>query len=220
MFTTEKIKKFQAFLNQDPHNRFNSWKHCYMAFENQNLEADYLALHLGFYLASWGMYRGSTGLLQKDYKIHVEAVQLIKKYYHLRCTSTFEVNKQHIEDILNLKQQLYEYYNSFTYQNKEAYKAKPPTDTLLSKIILGTLGCTPAFDRYFNEGIKQHHHKAYKFDKKAMFALFSFIEQHYQDLIELQTYLARLEGVHYPLFKLIDMYFWNEGYTMSQTKDI
>jgi hypothetical protein len=216
MFTPEKIIKFQAFLNQDTHNRFNSWKHCYKVFENKNQDTDYLALHLGFYLASWGMYRGSTGLLQKDYKIHFEAVQIIKSYYHLRCTPTFEVGRQHVDELLELKTQLYNYYNQFSYQNKEEFKSKPPTDTLLSKIILGTLGCTPAFDRYFTMGVKHQQLNAFKFDKKAMLELFSFIEIHHQELKALQHYLAQEEGVHYPLFKLVDMYFWNEGYVIPK----
>ena len=42
---------------------------------------DFLSLHLGFYLASWGMMRGSTELLDKDYKIHIPAVKVILKYY-------------------------------------------------------------------------------------------------------------------------------------------
>ena len=79
-------------MKQDTFNRYESWKHCYEAFEDVSKDNDYLALHLGFYLASWGMYRGSTGLLQKDYKIHVGAVAIIKKYHKdLRCSKDFEV---------------------------------------------------------------------------------------------------------------------------------
>ena len=36
-----------------------------------------MALNLAFYLASWGMYRGSSFLLDKSYKIHIEPVKLI-----------------------------------------------------------------------------------------------------------------------------------------------
>lgn len=57
----------------DPHHRFNSWKHCYHFFKenharlNEEAIQDTAALHLRFYLTSWGMMRGSTDLLQKDY---------------------------------------------------------------------------------------------------------------------------------------------------------
>ena len=40
---------------------------------------DYLSLHLAFYLASWGMYRGSSFLLQKDYKVLVPIVEEVLK---------------------------------------------------------------------------------------------------------------------------------------------
>jgi len=40
---------------------------------------DYLSLHHAFYLASWGMYRGSSFLLQKDYKVLTPIVEEILK---------------------------------------------------------------------------------------------------------------------------------------------
>lgn len=40
-------------------------------------------MQLTFYLASWGMYRGSSFLLQKDYKVHVPVVEeLLKAHYN------------------------------------------------------------------------------------------------------------------------------------------
>lgn len=57
-FQPEKIIPFHNFLKQDTFNRYESWKHCYEAFGNATKDNDYLALHLGFYLASCGMYSG------------------------------------------------------------------------------------------------------------------------------------------------------------------
>ena len=52
--------------------RSRSWEHCYRVFRDARTDPspdyDYLSLHLAFYLASWGMYRGSSFLLQKDYR--------------------------------------------------------------------------------------------------------------------------------------------------------
>ena len=56
--------------------RYCSWEHCYKVFHDARVKRqggelpdyDYLSLHLAFYLASWGMYRGSSFLLQQDYK--------------------------------------------------------------------------------------------------------------------------------------------------------
>jgi hypothetical protein len=177
-----------------------------------------LALNLGFYLASWGMYRGSTGLLQKDYKIHVGAIVIIKKYHKdLRCTNIFEVSLNNIDQIFELKKELYDYYNSFKYlNNKNELKIKSPTDTLLSKIILGTLGCSPAFDRYFNDGIKLHKISATKFDKKSFENMFEFIERNKLEIVVFQKELLEQKNIYYPIFKLVDMFFWNEGYSSQK----
>ncbi|MDE6885895.1 MAG: hypothetical protein K2P17_02485 [Helicobacteraceae bacterium] len=36
-------------------------------------DKDIIALHLGFYLASWRIYHGISQLLKKDYKIHAKS---------------------------------------------------------------------------------------------------------------------------------------------------
>jgi hypothetical protein len=41
-------------------------------------------LHLSFYLASWGLYRGSSFLLWKDYLVHHDMVNRILSLQHLR----------------------------------------------------------------------------------------------------------------------------------------
>ena len=214
MFESKKIIEFQNFLKQDTFNRYESWKHCYEAFEDISKENDYLALHLGFYLASWGMYRGSTGLLQKDYKIHVGAVAIIKKYHKdLRCSKDFEVSKEHIETIIQLKKELYDYYNDFLYQtNRNTFEKKPPTDTLLSKIVLGTLGCSPAFDRYFNDGVKSKNIKSTKFTSNSLGLLIDFVVNNKSKIVALQQDFLKRDKVYYPIFKVVDMYFWNEGF--------
>ena len=83
----EFIKKTGEFYEelkvQDRH-RYRSWEHCYAQFyeTRQNPEkanVDNLSLHLAFYLASWGMYRGSSFLLQYDYTIHTSVVKEILK---------------------------------------------------------------------------------------------------------------------------------------------
>jgi hypothetical protein len=69
------------------HHRYRSWEHCYRYFHRSIPEAiavdhDHAALQLGFYLASWGMCRGSGFLLQ-------DTTQLILELLNdsLRCGS-------------------------------------------------------------------------------------------------------------------------------------
>ncbi len=96
----------QDYFNEtvkDKHGRYMSWRHCYKAFsENRDITdeqtVDYLALHLAFYLASWGMYRGSSFLLHKDYKVHIPIVKIIQeeKYNSLFGISAEDLCKKAI----------------------------------------------------------------------------------------------------------------------------
>ena len=76
----EKIAAYYDTGAADPHHRYRSWEHCYRFFRARPRETlladkDTAALHLAFYLASWGMLRGSTFLLQKAYTAHTGVVE-------------------------------------------------------------------------------------------------------------------------------------------------
>ena len=82
----ELINAAQAFYDDaraNENGRSRSWEHCYRVFRDARTDPspdyDYLSLHLAFYLASWGMYRGSCFILQKDYKVHTPIVEEILK---------------------------------------------------------------------------------------------------------------------------------------------
>ena len=76
----QRISAFHSRAIADPHHRYRSWEHCYQFFRSRTREAlvaekDAAALQLGFYLASWGMYRGSSFLLQRAYTVHRGVVE-------------------------------------------------------------------------------------------------------------------------------------------------
>jgi hypothetical protein len=76
------FKKFDEWLRESAekeHSSVRSLVHCQEAFRDERLDADTLALHLGFYLASYGMYRGSVHLLQMSYRIHVPVAEVLKQ---------------------------------------------------------------------------------------------------------------------------------------------
>jgi len=73
-----------------PFGRYRSWWYCYSAFSDAFInpgteDRDHLALSLAFYLASWGMYRGSSFLLKHDYKIHRAVVDYLLDQSTLRA---------------------------------------------------------------------------------------------------------------------------------------
>ena len=115
-----------------------------------------------------------------------------------------------------MNKQLFKHYNSFTYfDNKNVLKSRKPTDTLISKIILGTLGCCPAFDRYFNDGVKKHNFNFTNFNESSFDEIFSFVDYYKKDLLKLQNELKLTQEMHYPILKLVDIYFWHEGFEMN-----
>lgn len=151
------IDKYLSGITADEFHRYKSWDNCFLAFSTSK-KSEIQVLELAFYLASWGMYRGSTGLLQKNHLIHKDVVDIVflKANQKLRCNDTSAVKRENIKAILIVKDELAKHYSSI-YFTKGADKPKPisPTDTLLSKIMLGILGCVPAYDRYFIEGLKE-----------------------------------------------------------------
>ena len=215
----EIIKKVLSEESKDKNGRGRSWVHCYNAFSKPH-DSDYLALHLAFYLASWGMYRGSSGLLQKDYKIHDGAVGILLKeeYKSLRCSSSVEVNETSTDRIIELKDELIGYYSKIlfkkTKKDEEVQVNINGTDTLISKILLGTLACAPAFDTMFLAGIheKLSVGKYSKFDGPSLKALFDFTKNNQEEIKICQALVQKEFQVYCSVMKILDMYFWQLGY--------
>lgn len=76
MKITSTIEKYLSSISADEFHRYKSWDNCFKAF-SPSTKSEVQALELAFYLASWGMYRGSSGLLQKNHLIHKGAVDIL-----------------------------------------------------------------------------------------------------------------------------------------------
>lgn len=150
-----KLEKFYEEMIKDPNHRSKSFEHCYSYFQNIK-DKDKAMLHIAFYLSSWGMYRGSSFLLQKDYKIYDKVIDLLKKEKYKQLTNLENVEENDIEKYIELIYNLYSeleieldkirlnYYISINKKVKNKISA-----TLITKIMLGTIGCIPAYDRFF-----------------------------------------------------------------------
>lgn len=212
------IQRYLEGITSDECHRYKSWDNCHSAFSVELPTKDH-CLHLAFYLASWGMYRGSSGLLQKNHLIHQGAVDILfsKKYLHLKCNAIQEVTKDRIADILNLKIELSNHYRSILF-TRGAVQPKPisATDTLISKILLGTFACVPAYDRYFIDGLKDRGLNESKFNESSLNELFDFIETHKNEIIHCHQLIKDITNKHYPVMKILDMFFWQIGFDCSK----
>ena len=208
------IDKYISGITVDEFHRYKSWDNCFQAFSGSK-QSEIQVLELAFYLASWGMYRGSGGLLQKNHLIHKGAVDIVysKNNQKLKCSQTTEVKIETINAIIEVKNELAKHYSSIHF-TKGADKPKPisPTDTLLSKIMLGTLGCVPAYDRYFIDGLKEMKMQNTGFNEASLNELFNFIDKNKKEIDQAQKLIKIKTQRHYPLMKIMDMYFWQIGY--------
>lgn len=213
----EVLEKYLNTIIEDKFHRYRSWDNCFKSFSNNKLKQNH-SLQLGFYLASWGMYRGSCGLLQKSHLIHDGAIELIykNKYEELRCSETQEVSKRNVLILMDLKRDLVNYYNAFQFvRGFDQFKISA-TDTLVSKILLGTMACVPAFDRYFIAGMKGKNMKFSKFNETSLNVLFDFAEFNKKQIEDFQTKIYKKIKIHYPTMKILDMYFWQIGYDKEE----
>lgn len=208
------IDKYILRITNDEFHRYKSWDNCFKAFSTSK-QTETQVLELAFYLASWGMYRGSGGLLQKNHLIHKGAVDIVfsNTNQKLKCDETTEVKRENIQAILSVKFELAKHYSGIKF-TKGADKSKSisPTDTLLSKIMLGTLGCVPAYDRYFIDGLKEMKMEHTGFNDASLNELFNFIVSNKKEINQAQKLIKGKTQRHYPVMKILDMYFWQIGY--------
>lgn len=214
------VNLIRAYFEQpmsDPHGRYLSWEHCYKAFlenrdANDEQAIDHLALHLAFYLASWGMYRGSSFLLQKDYKVHIPVVKIIqeKKYDPLVGICAKDLCKeQNLALLEDIGERICECYAA----ERPAIdgKVNAASDTLITKILLGTLGCVPAYDRYYKESVKKYHISSGKYNSDSVYRVAKFYCDHEDEFERLRLELSE-RRIEYPPMKLMDMCFWQDAY--------
>ena len=231
------FKQYRDCEEGGPGTRYRSWEWCHQVFLDKKKEyaratgnrkkeiIDYLSLHLAFYLASWGMYRGSSYLLQRDYKCHKKTVKTILQRRYDKLWD-YQPNKRNLAAVTKL---LFGDKKGIYFLIKESYPGydgenDSPTETLITKILLGTFGCIPAFDRFLKSGIKAFKEKHQGCDLtqsienkgknkgKTFRALVDFAIK-YEDALKVES------AINYPPMKCVDMYFWEVGYELDSEKE-
>ena len=217
----ELISAAQAFYDDaraNENGRSRSWEHCYRVFRDARTDlspdCDYLSLHLAFYLASGGMYRGSSFLLQKDYKVLVPVVEEVLKpdYDCLFGVACADVREPEVQLMLET---VYDYIADHFDPIREEIAGRkvttPVSPVLITKILMGTLGCVPAYDRFFVDGIKTYKVTTQEYSPKSVLKLVDFYEAH-NDRLEAARRGMQCEDLTYPQMKLLDMGFWQIGF--------
>jgi hypothetical protein len=215
--------QIQAFYRgmHSEHHRYRSWEHCYRYFRSSTAQAvradlNQAALQLGFYLASWGMYRGSSFLLQHTYTVHKDVIeQIASPRFSVLWEKEFGAGGDDEElapIILEAINKVRVAYTPFA----QLAGSGPPTDTLVTKVLLGILGCLPACDRFFIDGFKSAGLSYSCLNAKFIERVLHFCRDNLAELCDEQKGIEHVGGIRYPLMKLVDMYFWQIGFERSR----
>ena len=217
----ELISAAQTFYDDartSKNGRSRSWGHCYRVFRDARTDPspdyDYLSLHLAFYLASWGMYRGSSFLLQKDYKVLVPIVEEVLKpeydcLFGVACTDLREPDVQ--TRLTNVSDNIAECFGPIRNEVAGRDVASSVSPVLVTKILMGTLGCVPAYDRFFQDSVATYKVTTQEYSLKSVLKLVDFYEEHNDRLEEVRRGM-RTDDLIYPQMKVLDMGFWQVGF--------
>jgi hypothetical protein len=213
-------KSFGQFLEgngknkgRKPNERYASFDFCYNYFysfykqnklselaNEENLQMS--CLQIGFYLASWGMMRGSSFLLEKSVRNFSDLIITISRMNpELWEIDVPDYSDEKISLLLKCKQQIIDALG----------KENNPSDTLVTKIMLGVFANIPAFDQYFRKSLKVH-----SVNKKSLQKVKEFYLENKNDFDSFKIYtfdfLTSQETNNiYTKAKLIDMCGFMDG---------
>ena len=91
------------------------------------------------------------------------------------------------------------------------------SETLVTKVLMGVLGCCPAYDRYLKDGLSREHIGIKRFNAKSIVELVDLYEANFDKLEETRAKM-NVEGLPYPQMKMLDMGFWKIGFDSDTNK--
>ena len=153
------LDSFMAERKQDA--RYTSFDYCFNYFQSHRERGDVArlaapgsmqasCLQLGFYLASWGMFRGSGLLIGRSARQFAPVVDLIAE----APPGVWEIDAHCYSDevcsqLVNLGELIRRALRD------PARQSRYPSRTLATKVMLGVFGNVPAFDTYVRDGLRQ-----------------------------------------------------------------
>ncbi|PYS60059.1 MAG: hypothetical protein DMF74_19710 [Acidobacteria bacterium] len=193
--------------------RYSSFDYCFNYFQtfrdegriqelSQPAQIQASCLQLGFYLASWGMLRGSSFLLEKSVKFYEPLIEGIATFDNRAwAVDADSYGANNIRLLLDCREMIKE---SLGWEHR-------PSDTLITKIMLGVFGNVPAFDDYFRKGFGVH-----SFGKNSLNRIADFYEKNKSaidrnDIYTLDYASGEFTKRKYTKAKIIDMVGFIEG---------
>ncbi len=208
----------QFLEGRTPDKRDASFDYCYNYFysfykrnklnelaDEKNLQMS--CLQLGFYLASWGMIRGSSFLLEKSARNHKNLIVSISKINpKLWEIDVDNYDEENIKLLLDCKEQIEKVFG----------KENKPTPILVTKIMLGVFANVPAYDNNFTKFLRKQKY-CQTFNKDSLLEIKNFYEENKEifNLFKIHTFdflTSKKTDIIYTKAKLVDMCGWMYGY--------
>lgn len=217
MSITKTIEKYQKGDGKNkglkPDERLASFDYCYNYFysfySTDNVKSmgntpriQDSCLQLGFYLASFGMMRGSSFLLEKSARNLIDTIEVISESEPILWEIDVpDYNEKNINLLLETKKNIVDALG----------KKNNPSDTLVSKIMLGVYGNVPAYDQFFKKSLGVN-----TFNNDSLMKIKDFYLKNKDeiDCIKIKTldFLTGKETPNkYSKAKIIDMYGFIDG---------
>ena len=212
---SEVVSGFETKHN--PQDRYASFDYAFNYFHptgRHNLLCDMekSCLSLGFYLASWGMFRGSSFMLEKSSKIFVPIIEYIAK----SPTDSWEIDvDQYNQENIDFLIEQYNHIKELLIPGGQAHL------TLITKIMLGVFASVPAYDRFFIKSFSEIFKGRCgfsSFNKKSLNCIGEFYLENKEAIDEINSSMRTVSfmsgektELSYTRAKIIDMYGFTKG---------
>lgn len=152
------LEGYEKNKGRQPGERYSSFDYCFnyfQSFRDENKIADISSsqnmqlscLQLGFYLASWGMFRPSSFLLERSVKIFVPLIKNISCFDgKIWGIDVDKYSDDNLDLLLECRKMIFKSFEKYS-----------PSDTLITKIMLGVFGNIPAFDNFVKKAYKLYY---------------------------------------------------------------
>lgn len=198
---TQNLRDFLLNTEQAKDTRYYAWVDCNRVFTERKACMETLAKELFMFLSNWGMLRNSF-LLWHNWRILIPVAKLlVNDRFAVLQNAEVTALEQQIDRIITLKNALAQVLAVWCNND-----TKRISGTLLSKITMGSLGCTVAYDRYVCKALAARN-MCQTFNKTSLSELCTFYKDHPEFENVRQTITAKT-GIDYPPMKLLDLAFW------------
>lgn len=198
----------------EPYSRYASFDYCYNYFrktDDLTIDLEKSCLVLGFYLASWGMFRGSSFILQKSLKHFKSTIN----YINSLPKAAWEIDVPYYnKDNIGIIKAIYDEIQSCLIPMSKQHL------TLVTKILLGVFGFIPAFDDLFCQSFREIFNGTCGFrvvNDHSLNCIKQFYDSNSESIEKLSSeiytinfYDGQETDINYPKAKIIDMYAWQK----------